>query len=86
MITLNERLLQAEVARFESGKSNSRLIYTAEEELTEARRRELESIAALRGAMMQLAYFRGSVLLDQGFERIEGEQVVLSEQLLMGAP
>jgi hypothetical protein len=34
---------------------------------------------------MQLAYFRGSVLLDKGFERIEGEQVVLSEQLVVEA-
>jgi outer membrane protein len=86
VVEFRERMLEAELSRMEAGKSNSQLIYAAEEKLTEARRWELESIAALREAMMQLAYFRGSVLLDQGFERIEGEQVVLSEQLLMGAP
>jgi outer membrane protein len=85
VVEFRKRMLDAELSRLEAGKSNSRLIYTAEEELTEARRRELESIAALRGAMMQLAYFRGSVLLDKGFETIEGEQVVLSEPLLVGA-
>jgi outer membrane protein TolC len=86
VVEFRERMLDAELSRLEAGKSNSRLIYAAEEELTEARRWELESIAALREVMMQLAYFRGSVLLDKGFERIEGEQVVLSEQLLAGVP
>lgn len=86
VVEFRKRMLDAELSRMEAGKSNSRLIYAAEEELTEARRWELESIAALREAVMQLAYFRGSVLLDKGFERIEGEQVVLCEQLLVGAP
>ena len=74
--------LEAELSAMEPGKSNTRLIYEAEEELTRTRRWELQSIAALREALMQLAYFRGFVLIDKGFERIEGEQVVLSEQLL----
>jgi hypothetical protein len=37
-----------------------------------------------REALMQLAYFRGSVLIDKGLESMEGDQVVLSEQLLYG--
>jgi outer membrane protein len=86
VVAFRQRMLDAELSRMEAGKSNSRLVYAAEEDLTEARRWQLESIAALREAVMQLAYFRGSVLLDKGFERIEGEQVVLSEQLLAGAP
>jgi len=86
VVEFRKRMLEAELSRMEAGKSNSRLVYAAEEELTEARRWQLESIAALREALMQLAYFRGSVLLDKGFERIEGEQVVLSEQLLVGVP
>jgi len=84
VVDFRNRMLDVELSRLEAGKSNTRLIYAAEEELTKARRWELESIAALREAMMQLAYFRGSVLLDKGFESIEGEQVVLSEQLLIG--
>jgi outer membrane protein TolC len=84
VVDFRERMLDVELSRLEAGKSNTRLIYAAEEELTKARRWELESIAALREAMMQLAYFRGSVLLDIGFEKIEGEQVILSEQLLIG--
>jgi outer membrane protein TolC len=84
VVDFRKRMLDAELSRLEAGKSNTRLIYAAEEELTKARRWELESIAALREAMMRLAYFRGSVLLDKGFESIEGEQVLLSEQLLIG--
>lgn len=84
VVELRQRMLEAELSRMEVGKSNSRLVYAAEEELTEARRWQLESIAALREALMQLAYFRGSALLDKGFERIEGEQVILAEQLLVG--
>jgi outer membrane protein TolC len=86
VVEFRRRMLDAELSRLEAGKSNSRLIYAAEEELTEARRWHLESIAALREALMKLAYYRGSVLLDKGFESIEGEQVVLSEQLLVGVP
>jgi outer membrane protein len=86
VVEFRKLMLDAELSRLEAGKSNSRLVYAAEEELTGARRWQLESIAALREAVMRLAYFRGSVLLDKGFERIEGEQVVLSEQLLVGAP
>jgi outer membrane protein len=86
IVAFRQRMLDAELSRMEAGKSNSRLVYAAEEDLTEARRRQLESIAALREAVMQLAYFRGSVLLDKGFETIEGQQVVLSEQLLVEAP
>ena len=86
VVEFRRRMLEVELSRLELGKSNTRLIYEAEEELTEAQRWELESIAALREALMQLAYFRGSVLLDKGFERIQGEQVVLSEALLNGAP
>ena len=85
VVDFRRRMLDVELSRLEMGKSNTRLIYAAEEELTKARRWELESIATLREAMMQLAYFRGSVLLDKGFENIEGEQVVLSEQLIIGA-
>jgi outer membrane protein TolC len=86
VVAFRRRMLDAELSRMEAGKSNSRLVYAAEEELTEARRWQLESIAALREAVMQLTYFRGSVLLDKGFERIEGEQVVLSDRLLVDAP
>jgi outer membrane protein TolC len=86
VVEFRKQMLEAELSRMELGKSNSRLIYAAEEELTEARRWELESIAALREAVMQLAYFRGSVLLDKGFEHIQGEQIILSDRLLIGDP
>lgn len=33
---------------------------------------------------MQPAYFRASVLIDKGLESMEGDRVVLSEQLLYG--
>jgi outer membrane protein TolC len=82
VVEFRERLLKVELSRLEAGKSTTRLIYQAEEELTRAREWELESIVRYREALMQLAYFRGSVLLDKGLESMEGDQVVLSDQLL----
>jgi len=79
-----KRLLEVELSRLEAGKSTTRLIYEAEEELTRAREWELESIVRYREALMQLAYFRGSVLLDKGLESMQGDQVELCEELLQG--
>ena len=84
VVGFRKRLLEVELSRLEAGKSTTRLIYQAEEELTKAREWELESIVRYREALMQLAYFRGSVLLDKGLESMEGDQVVLSDQLLYG--
>lgn len=84
VVEFRKRLLEVELSRLEAGKSTTRLIYQAEEELTKAREWELESIVRYREALMQLAYFRGSVLLDKNLESMEGDQVVLSEQLLYG--
>lgn len=76
------RLLEVEVARLEAGTSNMHLVYDAEEDLSEAQREVLRAIVRYRETLMQLAVTRGSVLRDQGLERLEGEQVVLAEQLV----
>jgi outer membrane protein TolC len=79
---VKRRLLEVELARLEAGTSDMHLVYEAEEELAESQRDLLQAIVRFRGALLDLAVSRGSVLLDQGLERLEGEQVVLSDQLV----
>lgn len=82
MAAVKRRLLDVELARLEAGTSDMHLVYEAEEELAESQRDVLQAIVRFRGALLDLAVSRGSVLLDQGLEHLEGEQVVLSDQLV----
>ncbi len=84
VVEFRKRLLDVELSRLEAGKSTPRLVYQAEDQLSEARRWELESLVQFREAFVQLAYFRGSVLLDKGLESMVGEQVVLDDHLIYG--
>jgi outer membrane protein len=84
VVEFRKRLLDVELSRLEAGKSTPRLVYQAEDQLSEARRWELESLVQFREAFVQLAYFRGSVLLDKGLESTVGEQVVLDDHLIYG--
>ncbi len=79
---VKRQLLDVELSRLEAGKSDIRQVYDAEEELSAARQEVLQSIVRYREARMELAVARGSVLRDQGLERLEGEQVVLAESLV----
>jgi outer membrane protein TolC len=79
---VKRRLLDVELARLEAGTSDMHQVYEAEEELSESQRDVLQAIVRFRGALLDLAVTRGSVLLDQGLERLEGEQVVLSDELI----
>ncbi len=76
------RLLEVEVARLEAGTSNIHQVYEAEEGVSEAQREVLRAIVRYRETLMQLAVTRGSVLKDQGLERLEGGQVLLADELL----
>ena len=81
VVQLKRRLLDIEQARMQAGKSAIRLVYDAEEKLTDARKRELEYIVRFREASMDLALVRGSVLRDKGLEELTDGQVVLSDRL-----
>jgi outer membrane protein len=85
IVQLKMRLLDIEQARMQAGRSTIRLVYDAEEKLTEARKRELEYIVRFREASMDLAIVRGSVLRDKGLEELTDGQVVLSEPLVYQA-
>jgi outer membrane protein TolC len=85
VVQLKRRLLDIEQARMQAGKSTIRLVYDAEEKLTDARKRELEYIVRFREASMDLAFVRGSVLRDKGLEELADGQVVLSEPLIYQA-
>lgn len=71
VITLNERLLEAEVARFESGKSNSRLLLEKEANLLKAKEARLDSLLRYAKAMLSLELAEGSLLLNHGIEVME---------------
>ncbi len=82
VVELRRTLLEVARSRMEEGRGEIRQVYDAEEKLMDARDRHLEATVRLREAMTTLALVRGSVLRDRGLERLEGEQVVLSEGVL----
>jgi outer membrane protein TolC len=81
VVDYNEYLLDVELSRLDAGKSNSRIIYEAEEELRKSREAELEHMLRYREAVMQLALTRGSVLHEKELEQRENDQIFLSDSL-----
>lgn len=67
----NRQLLKAETARFEAGRSNSRLLLEREEDLNQAREAELESLVKFEKALLGLRLAEGSLLLQYGIEVME---------------
>jgi len=78
IIGFYERLLDDALKRLEQGKSTSREVYAAEEELARARRDELSRIAQYREALLQWAFVRGALLRDRNLETIEDGKIILS--------
>lgn len=70
---MNRRLLEAETAKFEAGKSNSRLLLEREEELNQAMEAELESLVRYRKSLLQLEAAEGSLLANHGVEVMEAD-------------
>jgi len=70
---MNRRLLEAEVARFEAGKSNSRVLLEREEELNKAREAEIESLVRYKKSLFQLELAEGSLLVNHGIEVMEAD-------------
>jgi len=71
MTDMNRRLLEAEIARFKAGKSNSRILLEREEELNKARETEFESLVRYKKALMQLDFAEGVLLVKHGIEVME---------------
>jgi len=69
----NLELLDVEQLRFESGKSNSRMLLDREEELNIAWEAELESIVNYRKALLELELAQGTILLNYGIDVEESD-------------
>jgi outer membrane protein len=82
VVGVKERLLEVEFSRLEAGYSNSRLVYEAEEELFDARQKELESIVQYKIALSRLSMVCGRSLMDKKLEKRENDQFFLHEKLL----
>ncbi len=77
-----KRLLDVELLRFDTGKSDIRRVYEVEQALSEARVRELQSYGRLRRSYVDLASASGTTLRDKGLESMEGERIILAPVLL----
>lgn len=71
IVEMTRQLLDAEVARFEAGKSNSRILLEREENLNKAREARIESLARYRKALYQLEMAEGTLLANQGIDVME---------------
>ncbi len=77
-----KRLLDVELSRFDTGKSDIRRVYEVEQALSDARKSELQSYSRFRRASVDLAAASGTTLRDKGLESMEGERIVLTPALL----
>lgn len=68
VVELHERVLDNEQAFLKAGKSESRKVLEAEEDLSEARLEALSSILELRRAAVELLVQQGSYLRKRGFD------------------
>jgi len=71
IVEMTRQLLTAEVARFEAGKSNSRILLEREENLNRAKEAYVESLVRYRKALYQLDMAEGTLLVNQGIEVME---------------
>ncbi len=68
VVALNQRLLNTELALLEGGKSDSRKVLQAEQDLAEARVSELESRLDWQRAVVELLVQTGTYLEKHGFD------------------
>jgi outer membrane protein len=71
IVDMNRRLLAAEIAKFEAGKSNSRILLGREEELNKALEAQIEAVVKYRKAMLQLEFAEGALLANHGVDIME---------------
>jgi outer membrane protein TolC len=82
VVDYRRKLLDSEIARFPAGKSNTHLIFDAEEKLSQAELSEAESRVHCREASLQLALVTGTLLAERGLESIDDGRPVLADILL----
>jgi outer membrane protein TolC len=71
IVEMTRQLLDAEIARFEAGKSNSRILLEREENLNKAKEAYIESLVKYRRALFQLDMAEGTLLVNQGIDVME---------------
>ena len=71
IVDMNKRLLEAEMARFQAGKSSSWVLLGREEELNKAKEAEIESLVRYKKSLFQLELAEGSLLVNHGVELME---------------
>ena len=71
IVDMNKRLLEAEMARFQAGKSSSWVLLAREEELNKAKETEIESLVRHKKSLFQLELAEGSLLVNHGVELME---------------
>jgi outer membrane protein TolC len=68
VVALNQRLLDTELSRLDAGKTDSRKVLDAEEDLAQARVSELEARLDWQRAVVELMVQTGTYLEKHGFE------------------
>jgi hypothetical protein len=59
------------MARYQAGKSTSRVLLAREEELNKAKETEIESLVRYKKSLFQLELAEGSLLVNYGVELME---------------
>jgi outer membrane protein TolC len=71
IVEMTRQLMEVEIARFDAGKSNSRILLEREENLNKAREAYVESLVKYRKVLAQLDMAEGTLLVNQGIELME---------------
>ena len=71
IVAIQKKLLDAELARLHSGKSNSRVVLEKEDDYRNALEIALKSKVKLQTSLVDLELSQGSILLNHGVEVME---------------
>ncbi|HKP96418.1 MAG TPA: TolC family protein [Fibrobacteria bacterium] len=82
VVRYREKLMEAERSMRKAGKSNSRLVYEAEERLAQARQWALETRVKHRITRLQIAAMAGVLLKDRGLEGLHSGGPRLASDLV----
>lgn len=74
IVEMNRRLLEAEIAKFKAGKSNSRSLLERDEEVNKALEAKIEAQVKFRKALLQLEFAEGALLTNYGVDVMEAKR------------
>ncbi len=77
-----KQLLDVELVRFDAGQSDVRKLYQLEDDLSQARAREMESYNRFRKALLDLSATSGTILGDRGWETVRDNRIILTRLIL----